>query len=283
MQNKSASTSRAAVRSVAIPASGTETALRVADVLTAFLGGPSWMGVSEISRQLGLSKAVVHRILSSLVARNLLHVDAESRLYGLGVAAAAIGARALQHQHLLAAAEPTMRRLWTQTQETVGLSALLGLDRVCINQHVSPKEVRSEAQVGRRIPLLPGASGLAMLSFLPEPTQAQVLQSQLPGPAQPSGATPRPLVLETTRELIATVRAEGVVAVRTGHLSGVGSVASPVFGRGQTVMGAVSISAPLSRLDELNIWNSCKSAVRDAAREMSIRLVSLIGEHDGRG
>jgi DNA-binding IclR family transcriptional regulator len=154
---------------------------------------------------------------------------------------------------------------------------------VCINQHVSPKEVRSEAQVGRRIPLLPGASGLAMLTFLPGHMQAQVLRSHVLEAGQPAVATARPPALETTLELIETIRTERVVAVRTGHLSGVGSIASPVFGGGQTVMGAVSVSAPLSRLDELSMWSSCKSAVRDAAEEMSMRLISLVGQHDGRG
>jgi DNA-binding IclR family transcriptional regulator len=282
MKTRSSRTAHPTDRVAHVPVSGTGTAVRVADVLTAFLDGPSWIGVSDISRQLGLSKAVVHRILSSLVARDILRVDADTRMYGLGAAAVAIGARALQHQHLLAAAEPTMRRLWEQTQETIGLAALLGLDRVCINQHVSPKEVRSEAQLGRRIPLLPGASGLAMLTFLPQHMQAQIMASEPPEGGQPARTGPGLAGRDSICDLIEKVRTEQVVAVRTGHLSGVGSIASPVFGAGRTVMGAVSMSAPLTRLDELNMWGTWKSAVREAGQEMSARLARLVGDHDGR-
>ena len=55
--------------------SGTETAARVADVLLLFTRGPAALGVSEIARQLGLSKAVVHRILQSLASRSLVEVQ----------------------------------------------------------------------------------------------------------------------------------------------------------------------------------------------------------------
>src|ERR687895_1337186 len=46
-----------------VPDSGTEAATRVADVLLLFASGPAALGVSGISRRLGLSKTVVHRIL----------------------------------------------------------------------------------------------------------------------------------------------------------------------------------------------------------------------------
>ncbi len=56
-------------------APGTVSADRVADVLLTFAGTGGSLGVSEISRRLGLSKAVVYRILRSLVSRRLLSVD----------------------------------------------------------------------------------------------------------------------------------------------------------------------------------------------------------------
>src|ERR687894_1530688 len=79
------------------PASGTVSADRVADVLLTFAGTGGSLGVSEISRRLGLSKAVVYRILRSLVSRRLLSVDeAGGGRYRLGPAAATLGARALR-------------------------------------------------------------------------------------------------------------------------------------------------------------------------------------------
>ena len=69
---------------------GTEGAGRVADVLLDFLEGPGSLGVSALARDLGLSKAVVHRILRTLVQRGLLETDADTREYRLGPSAAAL-------------------------------------------------------------------------------------------------------------------------------------------------------------------------------------------------
>src|SRR5262249_1445924 len=66
---RGAARARVGIESAARAHSGTESAARVADVLTLFIAGPAALGVSEISRELGLSKAVVHRILQSLASR----------------------------------------------------------------------------------------------------------------------------------------------------------------------------------------------------------------------
>ena len=79
---------------------GTEAAARVADVLLLFTDGPDAWGVSAIARELGLSKAVVHRILQTLVDRRLLVADPATRGYLLGPASAALGARALRESDL---------------------------------------------------------------------------------------------------------------------------------------------------------------------------------------
>src|ERR1700760_4560507 len=103
-------------------AGGTESTGRVADVLLLFVEGPSTLGVSRIARELGLSKAVVHRILQSLVGRDMVAVDPSTREYRLGPAAAALGARALRDSDLRTLALPQLRALRDETRETVTLS-----------------------------------------------------------------------------------------------------------------------------------------------------------------
>lgn len=51
-----------------VPRTGTQAASRVADVLLFFMGDEHRPGASAMSSGLGISKAVVHRILQSLVA-----------------------------------------------------------------------------------------------------------------------------------------------------------------------------------------------------------------------
>src|SRR5690606_7589767 len=79
---------------------GTESAERVADVLLAFSHGNGSMGVSKLARELALSKAVVHRILQSLVSRDLISFNPANREYSLGPSATVLGARALRQLDL---------------------------------------------------------------------------------------------------------------------------------------------------------------------------------------
>ena len=70
---------------------------RAADVLNAFteLDGAT-AGVTELSERLGLSKAVVHRILASLRDRGFVALDERTRRYSLGPASLALGLAYLQ-------------------------------------------------------------------------------------------------------------------------------------------------------------------------------------------
>src|SRR3954465_9820396 len=121
---------------------GTEAAARVVDVLVLFTEGPRSWGVSAIARRLGLSKAVVHRILQTLVERGLLVTDPDTRGYVLGPTAAALGARALRDSSLRAAALPVLRRLQRETGETTTVSARVPGGRVYLDQVESTREIK---------------------------------------------------------------------------------------------------------------------------------------------
>jgi IclR family acetate operon transcriptional repressor len=102
-------------------------------VLLTFAGSGEQQGVSEISRRLGLSKAVVHRILRSLVSRRLVSLNEMSGGYRLGPAAATLGARALRDLNLRENALPVLRRLQQESGETATVSELVGVSRVYLD------------------------------------------------------------------------------------------------------------------------------------------------------
>ena len=157
------------------PASGTVSADRVADVLLTFAGTGGSLGVSEISRRLGLSKAVVYRILRSLVSRRLLSVDeAGGGRYRLGPAAATLGARALRDLDLRENALPVLRRLQHESGETATVSELVGVSRVYLDQVSSLKEIKMTVEIGRPFPLHAGASSRTILAFASEATASRI-------------------------------------------------------------------------------------------------------------
>ena len=147
---------------------GTESADRVADVLLLFAQSDRALGVSEIARALGLSKAVVHRILQSLTARSLTWAVPGESTYILGPAATTLSMRAWAQLDLRYLAAPVLRRLRDETRETTTLSVLVGHQRMYLDQYESPQEVKMVVELGPRFPLHSGASSRAILAHLPQ-------------------------------------------------------------------------------------------------------------------
>lgn len=226
-------------------AAGTTAAVRVADVLLLFIEGPDSVGVSAIARKLALSKAVVHRILQSLAAREIVVFDPEVRAYRLGPAAVALGARALRDSDLRRAALPVLRRLRDATGETTTLSERLGDHRVYVDQFESPNEIRMLVEIGRRFPLHAGGSSKVILAHLPSDQRELILTGPLPA------LTPRTVTsAEQLRAQLEEIRANGYAISRGERQTGAGSVAAPLFGVDGDVVGAISVCGPVSRFDE---------------------------------
>ncbi|TQS45860.1 IclR family transcriptional regulator [Cryptosporangium phraense] len=222
---------------------GTEGAGRVADVLLRFVDGPQSWGVSAMARELDLSKAVVHRIMRSLVDRGMLTIDATSRTYQLGPAAAAIGARALRDSKLRRVSLPLLRELQTTTGETTTLSARVHRGRVYLDQVVSTHEINMTVELGRRFPLHAGGSGRAILAFLPPDEREAVLHGELPTLTSATTVDP-----ERLRGLLVETRRVGVADSGGERQPGAGSVAAPIFDLDGQVVGSISVCGPIHRL-----------------------------------
>lgn len=244
---------------------GTESASRVAEVLLAFLDGPRARGVSAIARELGLSKAVVHRILQTLVATGLLQWVPATREYRLGASAGALGARALRDSDLRTVAMPVLRDLQHRTRETTTVSARVAGGRVYLDQVPSDREIKMTVEVGRRFPLHAGSSSLSILAFVPIADREDTLAGEL------VALTPRtasdPAVL---RSRLAEIRRVGYAFSGGERQVGAGAVAAPVFGVDGRVVGAISVCGPGERLDQ-------------AARDQYAPLLRAAAEKVSRG
>jgi IclR family transcriptional regulator, acetate operon repressor len=245
------------------PPSGTASATRVADILLLFLHEPGGIGITDAARRLGLSKAVVHRILQSLEARAFVRLDGRTRRYVLGPAVSALGAQALRQADLRTAAMPVLRRLQQETGETTTVSALVGAHRVYLDQVVSLAEIKMTVEIGRAWPLHAGSSSRAILAFASPELRNHVLDGQLPG------LTPLTITDRSALEAdLARVRTRGVAVSRGERQPGAGSIAAPVFGPEGTVVGAISVCGPADRFTE-QVTDRLVERIIAAATEVS--------------
>jgi DNA-binding IclR family transcriptional regulator len=222
---------------------GTESAGRVLDVLLQFMATDDTLGVSDLARNLGVSKAVVHRALQTLVSRGFVENEPVSRKYRLGAAAVLLGVRALRSSDLRAKSMPVLERLHVQTGETVTLSVRVPNGRVYLDQIISRKEMTMAVEVGPVFPLHAGSSSKCILAFLSPARQLEVLQDKLV--ALTDGTITDPAVLGHELEL---VRACGYATSEGERQAEAGSIASPIFGMDNSIVGAISVCGPKSRV-----------------------------------
>ncbi|QCX28130.1 IclR family transcriptional regulator [Nocardioides jishulii] len=215
----------------------TATAARPADVLMLFLDDADSLGISEIARRLQVSKAVVHRIVTTFVERGLLTPCPLGQGYSLGAAAVALGARASRSSALRAAARPELSRLQATTGESAVLSAVAGDQYVVIAQEESANEVRRTVEVGRRFPLHTGSTGRCILAFQPEDRSARLLDEVAPDD-------------DCLRAEIDGVRVRGWTQSPAHPIHGTVSVAAPVLDGDGTAVGALSVCGPAQRMGE---------------------------------
>jgi IclR family acetate operon transcriptional repressor len=225
------------------PAGAIDRALAVLGVL-AEASQP--MGVTEIARRVGLPKSVVHYHVSVLV-RNRYVEPRPDRRYGLGYAALRLGRGGYSNLELRGRALPHLRTLHHDTWETVALCALVGRERVFVDQLVSPQEIALTVELGRPLPLYAGASGRIILAYLPEDTREAVLAQPLERLTPGTVVDPARL-----RSLLEAVREAGVAVSRSERQPGGASIAAPVFDN-HGVAGAMSVCGPEYRFDEASV------------------------------
>jgi DNA-binding IclR family transcriptional regulator len=220
---------------------------RAIDVLLLFgPGGRGELGVTEISAELGLSKAAVHRILTSLRSRDLVALDPDSRRYSLGPAALGLGRAYLARIDVRSMAAPELAWLSAESGETATLSIRTGDVRMYVDQVIPAREVRMEVAVGVPYPLHAGASSKAFLAYLP----AAEVDAYL-GRAALSRMTDATVTDEAAlRRELGEIRERGYALSFGERQAGAASAAAPVLDHDGKPVAVVSVSGPAERFRE---------------------------------
>jgi IclR family acetate operon transcriptional repressor len=239
---------------------------RAADVLI-HLAQPeaSSLGVTDIAKDLGLSKAVVHRILVSLRSRGLIAVDESSRRYSLGPMALALGLSSINRLDVRKAAGPVLAALAKATGETATLSVRTGNTRVYLDQATPDREVIMSVSIGVPFPLHAGASSKAFLAFLPEDEINDYLSGSL------AKLTPGTVTnVSVLRRELRQIRDRGWADSAEERQSGAAAVAAPVFDSANAPVAVISVGGPVGRFAEVK--DDCVTKVVAAARQLSTQL-----------
>ncbi len=150
---------------------------RVAAILKSFSRETPSLGISELSKKLGLAKSVVHGILDTLGDEGLIAKVGDPPRYVPGGEIFRIAHVVSQDQMLERAAIPAMEKLHDLTGETVLLVGWIEKEVRCLVKIEGKLPVRLAVYPGDKFPLHAGSVGKLMLAFLPEEEQEKLLKT----------------------------------------------------------------------------------------------------------
>jgi IclR family acetate operon transcriptional repressor len=218
-----------------------ERALDVLGVLAA-ADGPD-LGVTEVARSLDLSKAVVHRLLTTLASRGFVEVEPASRRYRLGPTALTLGSAYLDRIDLIDLVRPRLRDLSAATGETATMSLRHGWHRVYVDQVIPDREVRMEVALGRPFPLHAGSSSKAFLAHLDKDDRAAYLAQPLLEALTPATKVDIAILGPELEE----IRRGGIARSLGERQTGAASIAAPILDVRDVPVAVVSIGGPIER------------------------------------
>ncbi len=232
-------------------------------VLETFLDGEERLTLARITRESGLTKNKVFRILSTLEKHRFVERD-DTGAYRLGVRFLDFGQRVQNQMDLLEASRPVMDWLVQETRETVFLGVIDGQEALCVDMRESPQSIRLYAQVGRRAPLYTGGVPKVLLAFLPDEERQALLDSMELKPITPYTITDR----RALEGLLQQIREQGYVVTADDLDEGAHSIAAPIWDHRGRIVAAISVAGPSNRFTEERIQRYL-ALVREGAARIS--------------
>lgn len=238
-----------------------------ARLLKEFSYGSREIGVTELSRRLGIGKSTAHRLLHTLAEERLLERDPYTGAYRLGLAMYELGSVVSTHTDIHEACAPVIDQLRNATRETVQVAVLDRREVVYVERRESPQTLRLFGRVGHRNDAHCTSTGKVLLAFLPTERLEELLHDWVM-PAQTPFTITDPVRL---RAQLDEARARGWAEQVNETEMGVASIAAPIRNGLGDVVAALSVAGPVQRLQGESLKRFARPML-DAAGAISRRM-----------
>jgi DNA-binding IclR family transcriptional regulator len=178
-----------------------------------------------------------------------------------------MGLRVLDRLDFRRVAQPLLRDLNLQTQETVHLAILQETRAISIEKFVSPQPVGLDARLGGVAPLHCTGVGKTLLAYQGEDLLNQIVQA--PGLTRLTAHTITGLP-QLRREL-ERIREQGYALDQEEAVEGLRCVAGPVFNHQGKIVAAFSVAGSATRLTPARVPEIAQ-LVRETSQQISYRL-----------
>ena len=242
-------------------------------VLSSFTPDRPALGISELARQLALTRSTTHRYVATLATLGYLQQDDATRKYRLGPRILDLGFSMLGSLGLREIAAPHLRRLTDATGHTSNLAIRDDTDVILIDR-VRGRPGRYHhleftLHVGSRIPAYCSATGKALLAFMPRPDLEPIVERIALVQRGPRTLTGKRALLTELEQ----VRRNGLATNDEELESALRSIAAPIRSRSGEVVAAINVAIPWSPVTMSELARRLGPTVQAAANEIAAHVI----------
>lgn len=244
-----------------------ERAMLILDKLSEYKEGA---GISKISKEIGLHKTTVYRLLSTLVQCGYAEKTIGNDNYKLGVKILHLAYNVLDRMDVRTISRPYIIRLADLTGEVVHLTILDGDKAMYIDKFESANiniGVKMNSQIGKAMPLYCTAAGKVLLSRTDDNEIRQLVKDEDINKFTDN-------TVKSCNEFIEEVKKakkNGYALDEMEYEDGIKCVAAPIFNKEAKVVAAISISSLTVRMKDDRIEKIIKY-ILEVASEISTQL-----------
>jgi DNA-binding IclR family transcriptional regulator len=242
-----------------------QTVQKALNLLEALVRSGQPRRLTELSRELGLTKPNVYRLLSTLSILGYVKKDPATTLYSPTLKLWELGSMMVRDVDLVSVAGPRLRRLCAETHESVQLAVFDSGFVVYVDKVDSPQPLKAMTSIGSRVPASTTSTGKAILAWLSPDALDQAVEHV---------KRFTPLTMTRRRDIerdLEETRERGYAVNRGEFRLGVCGIAAPVRDRTQGVVASVGVWGAEknilgARREELA--NATLIAAREISREL---------------
>lgn len=242
-----------------------QTVQKALNLLEALVKSGQPRRLTELARQLGLTKPNVYRLLSTLSVLGYVKKDPATSLYSPTLKLWEMGSLLVRDVDLVAIAGPRIRRLCEETRESVQLAVFDSGFVVYVDKVDSQQPLKAMTTIGSRVPATVTSTGKALLGWLPSTALDQAM-------AHVKRYTPLTLMKRRDVEQdLEETRARGYSVNRGEFREGVAGIAAPIRDRSGAVVAAVSVWGADRNIlgpQRENLARMAMAAARDISRDL---------------
>lgn len=226
--------------------------------------GPA--GVTELARAVDMNKSTVHNHLSTLKAEHM--IVQEGSEYTLGLRMLEFGGKARNDRPLYQIARDEIERLAIQTGEVANLVVEEHGQAVYLDCREGDNAIDLDVYPGVRRSLHVTAAGKAILAHLSRERVEEIVAAQgLPAKTDQSITTKEELL-----EDLDAVRDRGFAIDDEEHINGLRCIGAPITTSTGEVLGAVSVSTPVTRMNDDKFYSEIPDTVRSTTNVIELNV-----------